>query len=235
VRDAAACGGVIVIPAFAVDRTEVVLWHLDRLVADGRVPAVPVVVDSPMANRALDFYRDEAMRGSPEIRPELHGTELFPHLDILQTAGPDESKALNARRGPLIIVSASGMATGGRVVHHLANRIGDHRNTVLLPGFQAPGTRGDALRSGARTLKLLGQYLPVHAKVVSVDLSAHADRSELLDWLGTAESPRIVYVNHGDAIATERGLPAVAPKAGERVRLNGVRRAAQPMQGIVVS
>lgn len=234
VRDAAACGGVVVIPAFAVDRTEVVLWHLDRLVASGRVPEIPVVVDSPMANRALDFYRAEALRGSSEIRPELHGVELFPHLDILQTAGADESKALNARRGPLVIVSASGMATGGRVVHHLANRIGDHRNTVLLPGFQAPGTRGDLLRSGARTIKLLGQYLPVRAKVVSVDLSAHADRSELLDWLDTAARPRIVYVNHGEAdaadalveaIETERQLPAVAPKAGERVRLNGIRRA----------
>ena len=168
--------------------------------------------------------------GSAEIRPELHGTTLFPALDITETTGADDSKALNTRRGPMIIVSASGMATGGRVVHHLANRIGDHRNTVLLAGFQAPGTRGDALRSGARTIKLLGQYLPVRAKVVSVDLSSHADRSELLDWLRTAESPRIAYVNHGepdaadalvDSIGRELHLPAVAPHAGERVRLNG--------------
>ena len=233
-RNAAGCGGVVVVPAFAVDRTEVVLWHLDRLVAGGQVPAVPVVVDSPLASRALDFYRSEARRGSPEIRPELHGTELFPHLDIVETTSADDSKALNARRGPLVIVSASGMATGGRVVHHLANRIGDHGNTILLPGFQAPGTRGDLLRSGARTIKLLGQYLPVRAKVVSVDLSAHADRSELLDWLRTAADPRIVHVNHGepdaadalvDAIGDELRVPAVAPKPGERVRLNGARHA----------
>lgn len=232
VNDAASCGGVVVVPAFAVDRTEVVLWHLDRLVAERRVPAVPVIVDSPMACRALDFYRAEAMHGSPEIRPGLHGTELFPALDIVQTTSADESKALNARRGPMVIVSASGMATGGRVVHHLANRIGDSRNTVLLAGFQAPGTRGDMLRSGARTIKLLGQYLPVRAHVVSVDLSAHADRSELLDWLATAPGPRMVYVNHGeldaaealvDAITAEHGLPAVAPRPRERVRLNGVR------------
>jgi metallo-beta-lactamase family protein len=133
----------------------------------------------------------------------------------------------------MVIVSASGMATGGRVVHHLANRIGDHRNTVLLAGFQAPGTRGDLLRSGATTLKLLGQYLPVKAKIVSVDLSSHADQSELLDWLATGHSPRIAYVNHGeeDAAATlvgaiehERHIPAVAPRPGERVRLNGVAR-----------
>jgi metallo-beta-lactamase family protein len=233
VNDAARCGGVIVVPAFAVDRTEVVLWHLDRLVATGDVPSVPVIVDSPMACRALDFYRDEVRRGSPEIRTELHGTELFSNLDIVQTKSAEESKALNARRGPMVIVSASGMATGGRVVHHLANRIGDHRNTVLLAGFQAPGTRGDLLRSGARTIKLLGQYVPVRAKVLAVDLSSHADRSELLDWLGTA-APRIVYVNHGEpdaadalvaAIETERHVPAVAPRPGERVRLNGSRSA----------
>ena len=231
VNDAARCGGVVVIPAFAVDRTEVVLWHLDRLVAAGRVPSIPVIVDSPMACRALDFYRDEARRGSPEIRPELHGRELFTALDVVQTTSADDSKALNDRRGPMVIVSASGMATGGRVVHHLANRIGDHRNTVLLAGFQAPGTRGDLLRSGATTLKLLGQYLPVKAKIVSVDLSSHADQSELLDWLATARSPRIVYVNHGEEDAVEvlvgaiehaRHVPAVAPRAGERVRLNGV-------------
>lgn len=231
VQDAAACGGVVVIPAFAVDRTEVVLWHLDRLVAAGRAPSVPVIVDSPMASRALDFYRAEAMRGSAEIRPQLHGTELFPALDIVETTTADDSKALNGRRGPMVIISASGMITGGRVVHHLANRITDSRNTIVLPGFQAPGTRGDILRSGARTLKLLGQYLPVNAKVVSIELSAHADRSELLDWLSTAPAPRMVYVNHGEedaadalveAIESGRGLPAVAPRRGERVRLNGV-------------
>lgn len=232
IDDASRCGGVVVVPAFAVDRTEVVLWHLDRLVATGRVPALPVIVDSPMASRALDFYRSEVLRGSPEIRPELHGRDLFPALDIVETRTADDSRSLNDRRGPMVIVSASGMATGGRVVHHLANRIGDHRNTVLLAGFQAPGTRGDQLRAGATTLKLLGQYLPVRAKVVSVGLSSHADRSELLDWLATADSPHIVYVNHGeqdaaealvDAIEHEQHLPAVAPKAGERVRLNGPR------------
>ncbi|NND73784.1 MAG: MBL fold metallo-hydrolase [Ilumatobacter sp.] len=230
VNDAASCGGVVVVPAFAVDRTEVVLWHLDQLVATGRVPSIPVFVDSPMASRALDFYRGEARRGSPEIRPELHGRELFPALDIVETRSTDESKALNTRRGPMVIVSASGMATGGRVVHHLANRLGDSRNTVLLAGFQAPGTRGDQLRSGATKLKMLGRYVPVRANVVSLELSSHADRSELLDWIGTADAPQIAYVNHGevdaavalaDAIETERRLPAVVPQPGERVRLNG--------------
>lgn len=228
INDAASCGGVVVIPAFAVDRTEVVLWYLDQLVASGRVPSIPVIVDSPMASRALDFYRAEARRGSPEIRPELHGRELFPALDVVETTSTDDSKALNQRRGPMVIVSASGMATGGRVVHHLANRLGDSRNTVMLVGFQAPGTRGDRLRGGATTLKMHGRYVPVRAGVVSVDLSAHADRSELLDWVGTAEAPRIAYVNHGEvgaatslatAIETDGLVSAVVPRPGERVRL----------------
>ncbi len=183
-------GGVLIIPAFAVDRTEVVLWHLDRLVAEDRVPSMPVFVDSPMACRALDVYRSEAHDGSEEIRPELRGTRLFPSIDLTEVRSADESKALNSRRGPMIIVSASGMATGGRVIHHLAHRIGDSRNAVLLVGFQAPGTRGDALRHGARQIKMLGHHFSVRARVVSVELSAHADRNDLLRWLGSASPPR---------------------------------------------
>jgi metallo-beta-lactamase family protein len=230
INDAARRGGVVIIPAFAVDRTEVVLWHLDRLVADGRVPDLPVFVDSPMACRALDVYRSEARNGSPEIRPELHGTELFPRIQLTETRTTEESKALNSRRGPMIIISASGMATGGRVIHHLAGRIGDNRNAVVLVGFQAPGTRGDALRHGAREIKMLGHHFPVRAKVASVELSAHADRTELLEWLETASpKPRTVFVNHGepkasaalvDAIEDRLGLDAVVAQPGERVRLD---------------
>lgn len=233
VNDAVRKRGVVIVPAFAVDRTEVVLWHLDRVVADGRVPSIPVVLDSPMARSALDFYRAEVGRGSPEIRPELFGRTLFPSLDLSETTSVEDSKALGRRDGPMVIVSASGMATGGRVVHHLAQRIGDSRNTVLLVGFQAPGTRGDLLRSGATTIKMLGGYHPVRASVVAIDLSSHADRSELLDWLRTGRSspatPRITYVNHGEQdaalalvgeIGARLGVSAVAPTAGERVRLD---------------
>jgi metallo-beta-lactamase family protein len=223
-------GGVIVIPAFAVDRTEVVLWHLNRLVAAGRVPNLPVFVDSPMACRALEVYEEEARRGSPEMRPERHRGELFPAIDLTEVVTSDDSKALNSRRGPMIIVSASGMATGGRVIHHLVNRIRDDRNAVVLVGFQAPGTRGDALRRGARTLKMHGHYHPVRAEIASVELSAHADRSDIIDWLGTASpKPTVVYVNHGepeasealvDAIERRLGLDAVVPRPGERVRID---------------
>ncbi len=222
-------GGVILIPAFAVDRTEIVLWHLDKLVAAGLVPDIPVYVDSPMASRALDVYRAEARSSSPEIRPEFQGKELFTSLQLTETRAVDESKALNSRRGPMIIISASGMATGGRIIHHLTKRIGDQKNSVLLVGFQAPGTRGDALRSGARQLKMFGHYHPVRAKVASLALSAHADQNDLKDWVGTASPPpEMVYVNHGEPegsaamvdLLNDSGLNAVAPRAGERVRLD---------------
>jgi metallo-beta-lactamase family protein len=228
VNDAASCGGVVVIPAFAVDRTEVVLWHLDQLAERAEIPDLPVVVDSPMASQALRLYRHEVRRRSPELRPELFGRELFSSLDIIETRTPAESKALNERRGPFIIVSASGMATGGRVVHHLSQRIGDGRNKIVLVGFQAPGTRGERLRNGADSIKMLGRYHPVRADVVSIDLSTHADRSELLDWLTTADHPDAVYVNHGEedaadelvaAIRHRLGVLAVAPSANERIVL----------------
>ncbi len=228
VADAASCGGVVVIPAFAVDRTEVVLWHLDRVVARGEVPDIPIFVDSPMASRALATYRDEVGRRSPEFRPELFDSELFASLDITETRTTEESKSLNGRLGPFVIVSASGMATGGRVLHHLADRIGDGRNAVLLVGFQAPGTRGDKLRDGARNIRMFGREFPVNADVVSVDLSAHADRSELLAWLATATAPESVLVNHGELDAAESlaaavrqrfHVPVTVPAPGQRIQV----------------
>jgi metallo-beta-lactamase family protein len=230
VNRAARHGGVVLIPSFAVDRTEIVLWHLDQLVQAGHVPNLPIFVDSPMASRALDVYRSEARSGSPEIRPEFHGQELFSSIELTETRTVDESKRLNERRGPMIIISASGMATGGRIIHHLAGRIGDHRNEVLLVGFQAPGTRGDALRSGSRQIKLFGHYHPVRAKVSSIALSAHADQSDLANWVDSASPPPdMIYVNHGepdasaaliDVLSNRFGLSAVAPYPGERVRLD---------------
>lgn len=226
VADAASCGGVVVVPAFAVDRTEVVLWHLDQLVERGEVPDLPIFVDSPMASRTLARYRRERRRHSPEFRPEVLDRELFASLNITETRTTDESKELNTRVGPFVIVSASGMATGGRVLHHLATRLGDSRNKVLLVGFQAPGTRGDQLRQGAQEIRMFGREHRVAAHVVSVELSSHADRSELLDWLATAEAPGMVLVNHGEDEAAERLADEVrhrfqvttkVPVAGQRL------------------
>lgn len=224
--------GVAVIPAFAVDRTEVVLHHLDRLVADGRLPDVPVYLDSPMANRALEVYQHATTKGSPQIRPEIRGTALFDALDLTTIRSVDESKALNDLTGPMIIISASGMATGGRVIHHLIHRIGDERNAVVLVGFQAPGTRGDRLAKGERSIKMLGGYHQVHARVSQVEMSTHADRRELTEWvIGSSPLPRTVYVQHGepegshalaDALHEGYGINAVVPHRGELVRLDAM-------------
>jgi metallo-beta-lactamase family protein len=227
VNEAVRRGGVVVIPAFAVDRTEIVLWQLDRLVSTGRIPNLPTFVDSPMALRALDVYRHEALRGSPDLRPEFHGAALFSSLDLRESRTVDQSKEISARQDPMIVISASGMATGGRVLHHLAQRIGDDRNAVLLVGFQAPGTRGEALRNGVREIKLLGKHRAVRANVVSVELSAHADQVELIAWVrAAAPPPAVVYANHGEPHATaafverlhlDADLAAVAALPGERV------------------
>lgn len=230
VNDAASRGGVVVIPAFAVDRTEIMLHLLDDLESHRSVPSLPVFVDSPMASSALEVYRAEARRGSPEIRPELHGRALFERIDLTETSSVEQSRELTSRHGPLVVISASGMATGGRVLHHLAARLGDDRNTVLLVGFQAPGTRGDRLAQGASTVKLLGAHRSVSAKVRTLPLSAHADRGELTDWLRTATTrPDIVYLTHGEpsasaAMAEHLGRvhpsPVVVPRPGECVRLD---------------
>jgi metallo-beta-lactamase family protein len=224
-------GGVVVIPAFAVDRTEVVLYHLRALAATGRIPALPVYVDSPMALAALGVYRRALRDGWDEVHPALRGHEevLVPE-QLEEVRDASASRTLCKRPGPFIVVSASGMATGGRVLHHLAERLPDARNTVLLVGYQVPGTRGHRLLSGERAIKMRGRYVPVHAEVKNLSaFSVHADAEELLGWLREGESrPQLVFAVHGEPGAAETlarridrelGLPAVVPHDGERVRL----------------
>jgi metallo-beta-lactamase family protein len=201
-------------------------------------PALPVYVDSPMALAALGIYRAAIAAGSPEVEAALRGADdPFDCGTLREAHTVEESKAINDQRGPLVIISASGMATGGRVLHHLANCLPDPRNTVLLPGFQAEGTRGRSLLNGATTLKLLGRHVAVRAETVHVPaFSVHADRAELLDWLRAApRPPEIVYVVHGeraaaaalqDASAAELGWTAVAPRYLEVVRLDRAARVA---------
>lgn len=225
-------GGSIVIPAFAVDRTELVLLELRRLVRAGRIPSLPVYVDSPMALAALDVYRTAIAEGSAEIKPGFRGDgDAFDPGRLIEAHSVTDSRAINEQRTPCIILSASGMATGGRVLHHLANRLPDPRNTVILPGFQAVGTRGRSLLDGARTVKILGRYVPIRAEVVGVSaFSVHADQTELLAWLRSApRAPEMVYVVHGESDAAtaferaiERGLgwPATVARDLECVRLD---------------
>jgi len=199
-------GGVIVIPSFAVDRTEIVLFYLRRLQLERRIPTLPVYVDSPMALAALRLYQGAISSGDPDVKPEVVGKPELLRPDCLtEVKTIDDSIALNAHRGPMIIISASGMATGGRVLHHLANRLPDKRNAVILVGYQAEGTRGRSLVEGAPSIKMLGRYVPVAAEVVNIPaFSVHADQSEIVGWLRTAPSaPEVVYLVHGDRVATE--------------------------------
>jgi metallo-beta-lactamase family protein len=224
-------GGVVVIPAFAVDRTEVLLYHLRQLADAGRLPKVPVFVDSPMALAALGVYRGALTDGAADIRPELHGDgDLFQLPDLEEVLDAEGSKAVSARHGSAIIIAGAGMASGGRVVHHLARFLPDPRNTVVLVGFQAAGTRGRTLLEGADAVKIHGRYVPVRAEVCDLTgFSVHADADELMGWLGTAErEPTGVFVVHGEEsasltlqqrIRTELDWNAVVPVDGEKLSL----------------
>lgn len=208
-------GGIVVIPAFAVDRTEVVLHHLRQLRLAGAIPDVPVYVDSPMALAALDVYRHAIDTGNMEIRPEVQHTDPFDTPNLHAVHEVAESMELDRLRFPAIIISASGMATGGRVLHHLKRYLPDHRNTVILVGFQAQQTRGRQLADGARQVKLLGAYVPVRADIVDLpSFSVHADRRELIDWLAASEGtpPDTTYIIHGEPVASDALQQAISEK-----------------------
>lgn len=229
-------GGSVIIPAFAVDRTEVILRTLRDLRQAGEIPPAPVLIDSPMALAALAVYQKAIAASAPELRPEIiaDGTEAFDPglLRELRTAA--ESMTANRPRQPSLIVSASGMATGGRVLHHLRHLLPDRRNTVLIVGFAAEGTRARELANGARTIKIHGEYVPVRAEVAQADaFSAHADADDVLTWLAAAPAPVTTYVVHGeppaaaalrDRLDRDLGWTAVVPVLGERVTIRSRQR-----------
>jgi metallo-beta-lactamase family protein len=204
IRRVAGRGGVIVIPAFAVGRAQGILLQIARLRQRGDIPAVPVFLNSPMAIDATDIYHrfhDEHHVSLDECRA------MYSIATLVRSV--EESKALNLRRGPMIIVSASGMLTGGRVLHHLQAFGADARNAILLSGFQAGGTRGAALAAGADHLRMFGRDVPIRAEVVQLEsFSGHADADEILEWMRNApRTPRMTYLTHGepDSADTLRG------------------------------
>jgi metallo-beta-lactamase family protein len=220
VRAAARRGGTILVPAFAVDRTQELLWILRHLEQTGRIPSLPVYLDSPMAIDVTELYRRHPEEhGAALARALASGERPLAPRGLRLARTEQESRALNAVRGPAIIISSSGMATGGRILHHLAQRLPDPRTTVLLVGFQAAGTRGRALQDGAKELKMFGQLVAVRARVQHLDaLSAHADREEILRWLrGFREPPRRTYVVHGEPEQCRALAAAVADRLGWRV------------------
>ncbi len=221
VRDAAARGGALVIPAFAVGRTQEILWNLRSLEGSGDIPVLPVYVDSPMAIEATDVYRTHREDHDEEMTKLMAaGVRPFATRQFSLAPSRQESIKLNDVRGPVIIISASGMATGGRILHHLSLRLPDTRTTVLLVGFQAEGTRGRALQEGARHVRIHGHDVQVRAHVETLDgLSAHADQSEIFRWLaGFRRPPKAVYLVHGEPNAAQALATAIHERLGWPVR-----------------
>jgi len=221
----AARGGVVVIPAFAVGRAQSLMYGIHLLKQRGVIHHLPVYLDSPMATDATRIYH--AHRSEHRLSPEE--CEGMCHAATIVNK-PDDSRALSARRGPMVIISASGMATGGRVVHHLKAFAPDRRNTILFAGYQAGGTRGAAILQGATSVRIHGEDVPIHAEVASLDsLSAHADAGEILQWLrGFDTAPTQTFITHGEPTAAdamrsrvehELGWPCRVPDYLETVEL----------------
>lgn len=218
-------GGALLVPAFAVGRTQSLLHLLWRLRRTGRLAHVPVFVDSPMAADVTHLYLDHP--SDHNLGPEL-AREVFGAATYVQT--PEDSKRLSARKGPMILISASGMATGGRILHHLRAFAPYPENAVLLAGFQAEGTRGAKLAAGEKSIRIFGEMSPVRAEIAMLpNASAHADADGILAWLRTApRAPRRVFVTHGEPeaaealrgrIASELGWEAHVPRLEESAEL----------------
>jgi metallo-beta-lactamase family protein len=200
-------GGAVVVPAFAVGRTQTLMYYLRELSEEQRIPRLPVYVDSPMAINVTDIYvRHQEDHDADFVQQEQQGNlDPLNMKEVHMTRSVEDSKKINEVLAPCIIISASGMATGGRVLHHLARRLPDSRSAVLLVGYEAEGTGGRALADGAQYLRIHGQEVPVRAEIVKIDqLSAHAGRSELLRWLsGITVPPRQTFLVHGEPSALD--------------------------------
>jgi metallo-beta-lactamase family protein len=222
-------GGTVVIPAFAVDRTELVLLAIREGIDRKSIPNVPVFVDSPMATKAMAVYAEAMARGDRDIRPDKHDPAILNPGQLKLVRTVDESKALANEKG-CIIISASGMATGGRVMHHLKRLLPNPVNTVVLVGYQAVGTKGAQILGGAESITIHGEKVTVAAEVVDVEgFSVHADQGELCQWVLSAETPPDqVLLVHGEddareALAAllreEQGLNVVLPDYQEAIGL----------------
>jgi metallo-beta-lactamase family protein len=257
IKDTAERGGRVIIPAFAVGRVEELIYWIKRFEEQRRIPVLPVYIDSPMAVEALKRYTERLHELDEDLQPERRD-EKMPHGPAARNEPPSQrrqearqerqvaafaterfrtissaadSKQLTASKQPAIIISSSGMATGGRVLHHLKAALPDPRNTIVFAGFQAEGTRGRQLSDGASVVKIHGQLIPVHARIEKVDsMSAHADQAEILRWLGGFKrAPRMTFLVHGEitamtalqsTITAKLGWPTLMPEHQQRVDLS---------------
>ena len=222
IRTALQRGGSVVVPSFAVERTQKFLFLLKELMESGQVPRVPVHADSPMAIKAVQIFLTHSEEFTPETKAMIakYGSPLdWPdfHFDVTQ----DDSKKINNIKSPVIIISSSGMVAGGRILHHLMLRLPDPKNLVLFIGFQAPGTRGFTIQHGAPQVKMFGQQIPIRAQVASLEqFSDHADTPELLEWLHTfRRAPSVTYLVHGEPAAATQLRDAMTQALGWNVQV----------------
>jgi len=220
ISDTAARGGTVVVPAFAVERTQKFLFLVKELMEEKRIPKIPVHIDSPMAISAIQIF----LKYSGEYTPRTK--ELIARYGSpLQWDGfffdqkQEDSRKLNDARYPMIIISSSGMVTGGRIQHHLIHRLPDPKNTVIFIGFQAPGTRGALIKAGASTIKIFGEEVRIRAQIATLEqFSDHADTPELLEWLATfKQKPSQTYLVHGEPAAAAALRDSITQKLGWKV------------------
>jgi metallo-beta-lactamase family protein len=219
--DTRARGGRVIVPAFAVGRAEEVLYWIRLLEQRGKVEPVAVYLDSPMAVEALSFYARHDRELDLDVRKTADNADPYRPARFRAVSSPRESKAVVASREPAIVISASGMATGGRVLHHLVSCLPDARHTILFVGYQADGTRGRALVDGAKAVKIHGEMIPVSARIEKIDsMSAHADSTEILRWLGTFTSPpERIFLVHGEPVAQLALKQTIEDKLGWAVHV----------------
>jgi metallo-beta-lactamase family protein len=231
VKSAFASGGNIIVPSFALQRTQEILYYLNILLRENRIPHLTVYLDSPMAIKITEVYKQHAELMDKEMKDLLRQHQSpfdFPGLKMVETV--EESKALNEIKGTIMIIAGAGMCTGGRIKHHLANNISRPECTVMFVGYQAEGTLGRLILDGAKSVRIHGQPHPVRARIVQIQgFSAHADRDELLRWLSNlSANPRHIFITHGEKRAAEQfsnflkektGYETSVPTYGMKVRL----------------
>ena len=222
IRQTVQRGGSVIVPAFAVERTQKLVFMLKQMMLAGQLPEIPVYCDSPMAIKAMEIFLKHTEEYGEDTRQLIKGCgSPLEWKGFTFASTPEESKKINETRYPSIIISSSGMATGGRILHHLAQRLPDPKNLVLFIGFQAPGTRGYVIKSGAREVKIFGAMVPIRAQIAAFEqFSDHADTPELLQWLHTFKNkPAATYLVHGEPAAAAQLREAMAKDLGWNVQV----------------